>query len=223
MRHAGFEKPNGDPDQSALAHRINAMGGKITPQAIQYLCDPKKNALGSRHTAAIAAACGVSAVWLATEEGEMRLPAVDVNVRPAQTGGRRVPVLNKIPAGGPKQIIDDYLAGAGMDDIATDQEVGKYAFALIINGTSMEPKYKTGDKVIIDPDVRPRPGDFVAAKCNGDEGTFKKYRPRGHDTQGNEVFELVPLNEDYPILRSDQMRIEIIGTEVEHRSYRRVN
>ena len=33
--------------------------------------------------------------------------------------------------------------------------------------------------------------------------------------RGEEYFELVPLNEDYPTLRSDLTRIEIIGTAVD--------
>jgi hypothetical protein len=38
---------------------------------------------------------------------------------------------------------------------------------------------------------------------------------------GQEVFELVPLNEDYAIMRSDQQPIQIIGTMMEHTRYRR--
>ena len=42
-----------------------------------------------------------------------------------------------------------------------------------------------------------------------DEATFKKYRPRGLNEQGQQVFELVPLNEDYPSMRSDLTAIRI--------------
>ncbi len=83
----------------------------------------------------------------------------------------------------------------------------------------MEPDFKEGDTVVIDPNIKPRPGSFVAAKNGREEATFKKYRPRSIDLLGNEVFELVPLNEDYPTMRSDEMPIEIIGTMVEHRRY----
>jgi len=161
----------------------------------------------------------VSPVWLGSGKGKMREEGS--NVSPSKPDTRRIPVINKIPAGGPRQIVDDYVTGSGMEDIATDLKLGDHAFALIIDGDSMLPDFKTGDKVIIDPCVRPRPGDFVAARCNGDEGTFKKYRNRGIDTDGREVFELVPLNEDYPTMRSDLMPCEIIGTMVEHRRLRR--
>ncbi|WP_064577195.1 helix-turn-helix domain-containing protein [Cupriavidus gilardii] len=47
-----------------LAERI-----KVSPQSIDYLCNPNSNAKGSKHTAALAKALGVSPMWLATGEG----------------------------------------------------------------------------------------------------------------------------------------------------------
>lgn len=85
----------------------------------------------------------------------------------------------------------------------------------------MNPVFNEGDLVIIDPDESPRPGDYVVASNGGDEATFKKYRPRGIDENGQEVFELVPLNEDYPPMHSDRQHIEIIGVMVEHRIFRK--
>ena len=61
----------------------------------------------------------------------------------------------------------------------------------------------------------------MVAKNGDDEATFKKYRPRAVDARGSMVFELVPLNDDYPIIRSDVTPVRIVGTMVEHRKYRR--
>ena len=85
----------------------------------------------------------------------------------------------------------------------------------------MLPDFKPGDRIIVDPAVAPQPGDFVVAKNGHDEATFKKYRPRATDAAGNIIFELVPLNEDYPTMRSDTTPMRIIGTMVEYRKYRR--
>jgi SOS-response transcriptional repressor LexA len=68
---------------------------------------------------------------------------------------------------------------------------------------------------VIDTKVMPEPGDYVAAQAQG-LLTFRKYRARGAD-----LFELVPLNEDWPVLRSDTCEIKILGVMAEHRSYRR--
>ena len=78
-------------------------------------------------------------------------------------------------------------------------------------------KFKEGDVVLIDPDVQPKPGGFVAARNGKQEATFKRYRPRGLNEKGVDYFELVPLNENYPTMRSDLEEITIIGTAVEHR------
>lgn len=143
------------------------------------------------------------------------------NVAPAPMGGRRVPVITSIQAGMWAEIVDSFQPGDAGDWLLTDIELSNSAFALDIRGNSMEPEFKDGDRVIIDPEIAPHPGDFVAAKNGEQEATFKKYRPRGMDAQGNMVFELVPLNDDYPTLRSDVQPIRIVGTMVEHRKYRR--
>jgi SOS-response transcriptional repressor LexA len=61
----------------------------------------------------------------------------------------------------------------------------------------------------------------VVAKNSQEEATFKKYRPRGVNEQGEQVIELVPLNDDFPSLRSDYTPLQIIGTMMEHRRYRK--
>lgn len=85
----------------------------------------------------------------------------------------------------------------------------------------MLPDFRPGDRVLIDPEIAPSPGDFVVAKNGSNEATFKKYRPRGINERGDHVFELVPLNTDYETMRSDYTPIAIIGTMVEHRRYRK--
>lgn len=143
------------------------------------------------------------------------------NVTPAPIGARSVPVISAIQAGMWCEIVDQFQPGDADEYLMTDLELSAHAFALTIRGDSMLPEFNPGDRVIIDPDVAPHPGDFVAAKNGEQEATFKKYRPRGMDASGNLVFELVPLNDDYPTLRSDIEPIRIVGTMVEHRKYRR--
>ncbi len=58
MQHAG------QTNQSELARAIG-----IKPQSIQYLCRRDAGAQGSKHTAALAEALGVSSQWLARNEG----------------------------------------------------------------------------------------------------------------------------------------------------------
>ena len=97
-----------------------------------------------------------------------------------------------------------------------DGPISEVAFALKIKGDSMEPEFKEGDTIIIDPMVAPHPGEFVIAKNGDHEATFKKYR-----LKANGSFELVPLNPDYPTIDSDIQPVKIIGTMIEHRIHRR--
>lgn len=143
------------------------------------------------------------------------------NITPTPVGTRRIPLISYVQAGAMTEIVDSYACGAGADFLLSDLELGAYAFALRIRGDSMNPDFREGDVVIIDPSITPHPGDFVVARNGSNEATFKKYRPRGINENGEEVFELIPLNEDYPSMRSDITPIQIIGTMVEHRRYRK--
>jgi len=136
---------------------------------------------------------------------------------------RRLPVIDYVRAGLWDAVADPYAPGGGMDDIATDLDLSPKAFALVVRGESMDPEFRDGDKIIIDPDVAPQPGDFVVAKLDReDEATFKKYRPRGFDKDGAPIIELLPINPDWPTLMLDADHPgRIVGTLIEHRRYRR--
>ena len=187
----------------------------------------------------LAGKCGVSRAAVAQWEGDVTKPSFDHLQKAAETLGvslswltsgeqaapssqRLVPVIDYASVGKWAHVTDPYEPG-GMEIITTDLDVGGRAFALIITGDSMLPEFRRGDKIIIDPEVSPKPGDFVIAKLEGDdEATFKKYRPRGADMDDQPVIELVPLNEDWPTQTiSTDNPGHIIGTLVEQRRYRR--
>lgn len=143
------------------------------------------------------------------------------NVMHAPIGTRKIPLVSYVQAGEWTETVDSYHPGDAASWIFTDQELSVSAFALEIKGDSMLPEFKPGDRVIIDPAVRPNPGDFVVAKNGDHEATFKKYRPRGVNEHGDQVIELVPLNPDFPSIRSDTSPLTIIGTMMEHHKYRK--
>ncbi len=132
-----------------------------------------------------------------------------------------MPLISYVQAGCWTEAGDAATVGDGFEYLLTDLELSGSAFALEIQGESMLPEFRPGDRVIVDPEIQPHPGDCVVAMNGGQEATFKKYRPRGIDERGDTVFELVPLNEDFAPMRSDQTPIRIVGTMMEHRKYRR--
>lgn len=149
------------------------------------------------------------------------LDGAETNVSPAPVGSRQIPLISCVQAGMWTEIADNYEPGDAAEWLLTDLELSGRAFALEIKGESMLPDFRPGDRVIIEPEIAPSPGDFVVAKNGSNEATFKKYRPRGVNEHGDQVFELVPLNPDYETMRSDYTPIIIIGTMVEHRRYRK--
>ncbi|MBD8531473.1 MULTISPECIES: LexA family transcriptional regulator [unclassified Massilia] len=141
----------------------------------------------------------------------------DENVVPAPMGLRPVPVISSVQAGALRDMETPYQPGDGYAYEYTDQDLSAWAFALDVEGLSMAPDFRPGDRIIVDPEISPNPGDFVIARNGSEQATFKKYRPRGIDAAGNMVFELVPLNDDYPTLRSDTEQLTVIGVVTEHR------
>lgn len=133
--------------------------------------------------------------------------------RTSESQIRLVPLISFVQAGDFKEAImnaqDEFVATyAG--------NLGGHAFALEVVGDSMYPEFKAKDKIIVDPDVDPIPGDYVIAQNGSDEATFKKYKPRGFDENGREYFELVPLNDNYPTLDSRFQDIKILATVIDH-------
>ncbi len=148
-------------------------------------------------------------------------PPVDVNVEMSGCEPvRRVPLISQVAAGRLTEVCDPYAQGAYEKLVEVHEPVSECAFALRVVGDSMTPEFQPGDIIVIDPMISPQPGDYVVAKNHSEEATFKKYRPRGKNDSSIDYFELVPLNPDYPSLRSDLDNLTIIGVQIEHISFR---
>jgi putative phage repressor len=98
-------------------------------------------------------------------------------------------------------------------------EISKDAFCYQINDASMKPDFKVGDRVIIDPQIAAEAGDYVLATDANHSVVFRKYRARGA-VNGKDIFDLAPLNDDYPVLSAVNEALFILGVMVEHRKYR---
>lgn len=132
----------------------------------------------------------------------------------------QVPIISYVQAGIWTET-SNLADSTGFDYLQTDLDISENSFALKIKGRSMEPDFIEGDMIIIDPKITPLPGELVVAMNGESEATFKKYRELGYDEHHRMQFELVPLNPDYPSMSTLKQQIRIIGTMVEHRTYRR--
>ena len=199
--------------QSELARAINA-----SPQTIHNW---QERGISKQGMLKAQEVIGCSALWLETGSGPMSLNVLcDSSQLFSKTN--QVPLIRPDQALKVNSKATVPTLGDPLGWLFTHSDLSSRAYALEVSDNSMQPVFQEGDWIILDPMALPEPGDFVAAKYGGkEELIFRKYRPRGLDSSGNMTFELVPLNEDFPPLRSNIIPIEIIGTLIEHRVFTR--
>ena len=144
----------------------------------------------------IAAALGVSEEWLATGAGKKEnQPAGNVRiVRVAPTPSHRVPVVSYATAGAANDYED--LADFLDETIETDCK-DPNCFALIVEGDSMEPVLRDGDRVIVAPNSVAQSGDIVVARRKDTHEVFVKLV---HFTDAGKRVKFTSYNPAYPPL-----------------------
>lgn len=130
---------------------------------------------------------------------------------------RYVPLLNVVQAGEFCQYHDDAISNEFRPIFG--EGYGDNVYWVVLDGDSMEPDFKSGELVLIDPDMQPNPADYVVALKDGaKEVTFKKWRPRGFDeSTGEEYSQLIPSNENYPIIDSRFVPFTVCGVAIERK------
>lgn len=121
-----------------------------------------------------------------------------------------IPLISWVQAGEWQFAADPFQPGQADEWIETSATSSENAYALTVHGDSMEPEFREGDIIIIDPRRRAENGSYVIVK-NGVEATFKQFV-----TDGLSVF-LKPLNDRYPIRDMTGIEFRIVGVVVEKR------
>lgn len=138
----------------------------------------------------------------------------DGNVQEAERKQpRRIPVLCRVAAGVPIEMVEDVIDWEEIDDATA--KLGPI-FALSVKGDSMEPRIVSGDVVIVRQQDDAESGDIVIASVNGDDATCKRLR------KYKDGIELVPSNPSYsPIFFSNEeivaKPVKILGKVIELR------
>lgn len=103
----------------------------------------------------------------------------------------RIPVLGKIPAGIPIEMIEDVIDYEEISDemLKGDREY----FGLRVSGDSMTPKYLDGDVLIVQKAEDCESGQDCIVMVNGNDGTFKRV------IKNKDGIILQPLNPNYEI------------------------
>ena len=126
----------------------------------------------------------------------------------------RVPVLGDVAAGIPMEAVSNIVDYEEID--AALAASGEF-FGLRIKGSSMEPRMREGDVVIVRKQDDAETGDTVVALVNGDSATVKKLK------KGPDGMQLLPTNPAYDPLyftaaEVASLPVRIIGRVVELRA-----
>ncbi len=93
-------------------------------------------------------------------------------------GFRQIPLINKVSAGYPSDFTDlDYPVGVADEYVVVPDLTDPNAFAIVVCGDSMSPRFQEGDILIISPAHPVRSGDFcfVRIDFHGEvRSTFKQ-------------------------------------------------
>lgn len=134
------------------------------------------------------------------------------------TGPRFIPVLKMSDAAQARELL---TAGASLEKtIAVDgfnkSHNSLCLFALSLEDSSMQPKYNTGDLVVIDAELSPNPGDYVLAYLPAKKLTVLR---KFGEADGC-LFQLLAGNELWATI-SVKAAVDamVIGVVVEHRHY----
>ena len=142
---------------------------------------------GEKVARAIEETAGLPDGWLDTLADEQ-------NTSPGPVLRGRVPLISSAQAGMFKQFVDNFHPGdGGAELVPTSVPVQRHTFALRVEGDSMEPEFRAGMLLIVEPEMDALPGDFVVAKNGDDETTFKQLVKDGGD------WYLKPINPRYPL------------------------
>jgi len=120
---------------------------------------------------------------------------------------KKVPVISWVHANSFKETIEDMPS----KEFVYTTSKGENLFALKVKHSCMEPEFREGDIVVIQPNIEPSQNDFVIIRDDkSNEATFKQFK-----IFGNKII-LHPLNPKYPDIElNHKKQYTVIGKVVE--------
>lgn len=114
----------------------------------------------------------------------------EISVEPGPAIRGHVPLLDWVQAG-PWTAAEDPMDLSECERVPITAPVRARTFALRVANTSMSPEFPPGTVIIVEPELDPRPGDYVIVANGASEATFKQLESDGGSWQ------LRPLNPQY--------------------------
>lgn len=118
-----------------------------------------------------------------------------------------IPVISWVTAGSWKEVSDAFEPGDADEWVDSDVK-GKNVFALRVTGDSMEPEFKDGEIITVNPHLEALPNDYIVVKNREEQATFKQMKKYGSKLV------LHPLNPNYQDQEVKRGEFKIIGKVV---------
>lgn len=171
----------------------------VTPQAVNSLKSGLRG-IGQKSLKKLAAALDVE---------EIRLLAVSI----PEVHDKPIPVISWVHAGLFAECVDAWPVGVSGEGepVYSRKKTSPYAFALRIEGDSMEPRYMDGDIIVVDPALSCDSGCPCVVWLNG-EVSFKIFRETADEIR------LCSLNDKYGdivIRKGGKADFKVIGKVVD--------
>ena len=180
-----------------------ALKAKLSPSSVSAL-ERGLNPPTGRTLEKLNKVLGEPGEWLYTTPFP---PVSNARVEPLKETfqARRVPVISWASAGAGGNFSDNE---GQIDEFIECDCMDRNAYALILEGDSMLPKFEPGDRVVFLPNSEPRNGDVVVARLRSTgEVLFKLYHANG--PSGTKV-RLTSFNPAYPPLEFSRNEFRFI-------------
>ena len=121
---------------------------------------------------------------------------------------QKVPLISWVHAG-------DFAMAENPEDVTECEEwvwamtKGPNVFALRVEGDSMEPEFREGEIIVVNPHIAWEAGNYVIVKNQDGEATFKQIKKKG------DRWVLHPLNPKYEDIVVDNRELYVVGVVVE--------
>ncbi|MBQ8708069.1 MAG: LexA family transcriptional regulator [Succinivibrionaceae bacterium] len=134
--------------------------------------------------------------------------------------GSKKPVVSFIPLLSASQLLraSTIVKEEQLDYVPVISEYSK-CYALKMKGSSMEPQFRAGDTLIINPEAHPVSGSFVAVAAEEDTEVSVRKLKEKYDDDGSSYYELVPMNSDFSMFSTHQRKVKIIGVVIAQMAY----
>ncbi|OEC84755.1 helix-turn-helix domain-containing protein [Acinetobacter sp. YK3] len=188
----------------------------VKPPSVSDWLSGKSKTMEGENLLKVSKFLGVNINWLATgngspiEKNKQEKDGLDSTLL-RDHNLQKIPLLNYAEVDLWKKIQSHEIEPKKHTYTVSFSNVPESLFSLIVQGNSMEPEFKEGDILIVDTLTPPKPGNYVISINGSHEALFRKYRVACHDKNGKEIFELIPINQDYPVISSMTHDIKIIG------------